>query len=687
MSKKYAVDETSVQSSLAKAVAERDLLTLMQMLVPGSLLSFDMKPGCLTDEMVKAACEAENCIEVYERDKALAPLAEASRLAIEAYSMSSGRTVVTNNNCSLEVIKNKGKKEEYTMRISSPLIICGEGHNASDGGACLHVLVKTTTGAWVQEFIPRSELVGGGNVQSRLQDRGLRPGDWAALQHLLQNVEPPRKFKRLEHAGWNGDFYVLPSGEVIPEQESAIATFTPVPNFEVGGTVDGANELLADMVGNSRLIFATGAALSAPIIAHCGPDAEPGGFHFYSASSRGKTTLLASAASMWGRGAEKKDNGIVESWNTTSFAAETTAAQHSDCVLCLDEVKSAKPEHFSSLILGLANGAGKKAGRSDGGMREQKTFRPMVLSTGEISAKDYIESNKHAYHGGMSVRLVDIPAETASGFGVFDVISERFNGNAGAFADYLKTQASTHFGHHGRALVTEFVGDRESFLSDVQINRKEVRAALDARVSKADPQIGRVCNRIAFVCAVSIVAAARGIVPWGKDDITKSALAVFAAWLDARGGEGSHEGLAAEREFSSFVYANPGRFDILERGKTDILHHAVVRIERLGVLKTLDDGTQEYWIAHESGLALMLGNQPERIAPFIAHLKSGKSETWELVDGAGRDKRDTPKTGNLELPKRCYCIRAKVSEVGSDVLANDNSVDDQIPATRKKAKA
>ena len=201
MSKKYAVDETSVQSSLAKAVAERDLLTLMQMLVPVSEASSDMKPGCFTDAMLKTACEAAGCIAVYERDKALAPLAVASQQVIEEYSaMCTGGQVFSPDDCSLVIFKNEGEENEHFMRISSPIIICGEEQKASGGDACLQVLVKATTGAWVEVFLPRAELVGGGTViQARLQDCGLRTGDWAALLHLLQNVEPTYGFKRLEH--------------------------------------------------------------------------------------------------------------------------------------------------------------------------------------------------------------------------------------------------------------------------------------------------------------------------------------------------------------------------------------------------------------------------------------------------------------------------------------------------------
>jgi hypothetical protein len=344
-----------------------------------------------------------------------------------------------------------------------------------------------------------------------------------------------------------------------------------------------------------------------------------------------------------------------------------------------DEVRSADPDHFAKLALGLANGAGKKAGKADGGLRESKTFRPTLLSTGEISAKAYITGNDLAYHGGMSVRLVDIPAETGSGLGVFDVVPQQFDGDAGAFAKWIKDQAATHFGHHGRELVKAFVADRNSFLSEIREAARFLRSELDKRGGGSDPQIGRVSDRLAFVGAVSMVAAHRGLVPWSRNGVIKSVVSIFNDWFAARGGEGSQEGLAAELAFSAFIYANPGRFD-----------HDDLRADRLrlGIMTRTKDHRREYWIASDEGLGEMLGKQPERIEPFIDHLKSGQSETWELVPGSDRDKRDAPKGRNM--PKRCYCIRAKLADPSADEAANDDEptqVKAPMPASRTRVEA
>jgi uncharacterized protein (DUF927 family) len=600
---------------------------------------------------LRSAAEKEGCLDLFERDMAVAPLAISSRAAILRYSENGGKFVYTEDDCSMFILKNRGKDNEYSVRVSSPIIIGAEGHNTANESACLQLLVRSTTGAWNEIYVPRKDLVGGAALQGRLQDAGVLPGDYAILLHILQNVVPLRRFERLEHAGWTGDYYSLPSGEVLPRSEKAIATFQPVPNFGVSGTREEADKTLVALAGNDRFVIAIAAALAAPFVAQVGATAEPGGFHFYGTSSRGKTTLLTAAASVWGCGAEKKDAGIVESWNTTSFAAEITASQHSDCAMYFDEIRAADPQHFAKLALGLANGAGKRAGKSDGGLRDSITFRPTLLSTGEISSKDYIETNDLAYHGGMSVRIVDIKADAGTGLGIFNIVPSDFV-DAGAFADWIKERSAQHYGHHGRAMVEAFMGDRELFLKELHDAINRVNTSLGKAVEMTDPQSQRVCKRIAFVAAVAIVGCDRKIIPWLSNDVLTSAQAIFEDLLETRGGKGSQEGVAAEQAFSAFIYANPKRFD-----HDDV---PAERDPRVGMTRLDKNGRREWWIPTKEGLIESIGSQPERLVPFVEHLRSGVSSIFEIVEGKNRVLRDSPVKSRL--PKRSYCIRTKAIE-------------------------
>ena len=530
-------------------------------------------------------------------------------------------------------------------------MVVSEGHNRDNEGASLQLYVKATNGKWNEVFIARKDLTKS-DVQGRLVSAGLLPGDWKIIQHVLQNIDPPDKFFSLERAGWTDDYYATPGGDVLPDDGKARATFTPVPDFDVGGTLEGARALLATVEGQTKLVFAICAALSAPFLKDFGPDAEPGAFHFHGTSSHGKTTMLVLASSVWGRGAEKKDGGIVMSWAITRFAAERMAERHSDCAMFMDELKSADPDQFAHLALQITNGAGKMAGTQTGALRDEVVFRPLVLSTGEVSAKQYITSNRLHYHAGMAVRFLDIAADSTDGHGIFDTVPEGVD-DAGAFARQIKKSAAENYGHLGRLFVQAYLDDRDAMLADIRHAWTDLRVALAAKNVHADPQINRVIGRFALVGAVGIVGCDRGLLPWTQESVRHAVTSVFDVWLAGRGGQGSQEGLAAEEAFNSFVFTQSHRLSQTSERN------------RVGVRRWTEELHQEIWVSDEKALIEMLG-QPERVGPFLKRLADEQSDEWEHVKGKDekgeltRNRRDAP--SGYGLPKRSYCFRKKYPE-------------------------
>ena len=102
--------------------------------------------------------------------------------------------------------------------------------------------------------------------------------------------------------------------------KSATAKIFALPNHTIGSTrakpslcmarplafryawntcrlAEGVGSLVA---GHSRSVFAVSTALAGPLLGLLG--LEGGGFNFYGQSSRGKTTIVKAAASVWGKG-------------------------------------------------------------------------------------------------------------------------------------------------------------------------------------------------------------------------------------------------------------------------------------------------------------------------------------------------------------------------------------------------
>ena len=108
---------------------------------------------------------------------------------------------------------------------------------------------------------------------------------------------------------------------------------------------------------------------------------EGGGLNLFGQSSRGKTTCLQAAASVWGRGATP---GYVRAWRATANGLEGAAAQSTDTFMVLDELGMVDSRDAAQALYGLANGQGKQRATRDGSAREPKSWRVLFLSSGEL---------------------------------------------------------------------------------------------------------------------------------------------------------------------------------------------------------------------------------------------------------------------------------------------------------------
>jgi uncharacterized protein (DUF927 family) len=79
-------------------------------------------------------------------------------------------------------------------------------------------------------------------------------------------------------------------------------------------------------------------------------DAESGGVNFYGSSSKGKTTVLRVAASVWGNG------NSIKTWSATGNSFEASAVVTTDTLLAIDEIGMAGTREVFSALYTLANG-------------------------------------------------------------------------------------------------------------------------------------------------------------------------------------------------------------------------------------------------------------------------------------------------------------------------------------------
>ena len=417
----------------------------------------------------------------------------------------------------------------------------------------------------MHEWAMPVKALGGGRdeVWRELLDGGLQIASSIAsrnkLAEYLSSVRVDGRARAVSRIGWHiedkAGVFVLPDatyGEALAEQVLWQTETRAITAYHVAGTVEDWRSAVARRcIGNSRLVCAVSSAFAAPLLVLASE--ENGGFHFVGSSRTGKTTILRTAASVWGGGGI---NGYLRSWRATSNGLESIAESHCDTLLCLDEMGQVEAREAGEIAYMLANGFGKGRARRDGSARSPAQWRLLFLSSGEVSLADKMAEIGRRSRAGQEVRLVDVPADAGAGLGAF----EELHGapSSGAFAEELRQATEQYCGVPARRFLHLLTGRNASDpLALVDLLRAGRDEFLGANLPKsASGQVRSVCSRFALVAAAGSLATAFGLTGWPDDEADRAAAACFHAWLERRGSVGEHE-LEAGNPPGDRLYRSP----------------------------------------------------------------------------------------------------------------------------------
>lgn len=385
------------------------------------------------------------------------------------------------------------------------------------------------------------------------------------LSEYISSVSIYARVTHVERTGWHkiggSHAFVMPGAPIAASDldERVILSSTAHGPYAANGSLEdwqaGVGALSAD---HSWARFAISVALSGPLAELV--NGESGGFSFYGPSSIGKSSLLCAGASVWGRGSAKE--GYVRSWRSTANGLEGAAASANDTCLVLDELGVGEARDIAAAIYQLGNGVGKVRSNRDGSARDPKSWSVIILSSGEVPIDVKIEEERgRKSRSGQTIRLLDLPADRALGFGVFDGTGG-FD-KTGQLADALKEAASTAYGTAGPAFVRALLEEDRTELAELAKNR--MAQFVEKVVPKgASEQIGRAAKRFALAALAGELATALAITPWGQSSARQAAVEAFEAWLAKRGGAGSHEERqAVENVRRLIVQHGDSRFEML----------------------------------------------------------------------------------------------------------------------------
>ncbi len=423
----------------------------------------------------------------------------------------------------------------------------------------------------------------GGEYRATLLNMGLlistTPRARNLLTQYIQTRKPEEFASCTDRVGWhNGRAFVLPketigdSGErIVFQSDNAIEN-----TFRVKGTPDQWRDRVGALcVGNSRMVFAVACAFAGPLLRPAGM--ESGGFHYRGDSSSGKTTALKLAASVYG------GTSYLQRWRATDNALEAIAAQHSDCLLILDELAQIEPKIAGECAYMLANEQGKARASRTGTPRPRQAWRLLFLSAGELGLADHMAEGMKRTRVGQEVRMCDIPADAGAGLGAFENLHTASGG--AAFAKHITGQAQTVYGAPGRAWLEWLTAHADTLKASIRSAADALAATLIPKDSSG--QVERVGARFALVGAAGELATQAGLTGWPVGESEQAARACFNAWLAARGGNGNGEIVAMLRQVRRFLETHgEGRFAMWHRGSDD---HAPKTLQRAGVRCMLND--------------------------------------------------------------------------------------------------
>ena len=344
--------------------------------------------------------------------------------------------------------------------------------------------------------------------------------------------------------GWLNGAYLLPNGEIIGEPKKPIY-FTDRSSSSLGYTTSGTltdwqREIAQNVRGNASMMIGVAVALAAPMLSLLGR--ESFGVHLFAESSKGKSTTLNIANSIYGN-PEK----IKLSWSTTATGVKNEAAARNDGFITLDEIGQAKDgKNLETIAYDLFNETDKIRGEKEGGNRQIKRWKVSALSTGEKDLETQLRLQGAKVHAGQLVRLLNVPLEEANHLHQFP--------NNKAHADHLNEKVQECFGVIGREWIAFLSNNADAVKSTYKIIRQKW---LDLS-NNMSGQVQRVAGD-RFAVLETALYLAKDLTQWTEEESAQAILKNFLNWKEEFG-ENSREETSLIRILTDWLLVNEASF-------------------------------------------------------------------------------------------------------------------------------
>lgn len=503
------------------------------------------------------------------------------------------------------------------VRIADPIEVIAISRDEHGGNFGRQVRFMNSEGKWCRRVLPMRLLnEGGSELRRELLDMGHTHviKQRHRLADYIMESRPEARLVAATTTGWhdNSRAFVLPERTIGNQDYCFSADSARSSYFDARGTLDGWRQQVAGRaINNPILMLGICIALAGPLIWPVKQQPSGGlGFNLRGGSSKGKTTCLQMASSVWG------SPQFMRQWSGTGNGIEALAASQNDTCMVLDEISQASPYEAGNMVYLVANGVGKQRAARTGGIREAQRWRLMLLSSGERSLASHMSEAGKKAKAGQDARLLDIPA-TSRRYGAFD---DTQGMTPSDFANAIKTATAEHYGHAGAAFIKHLISqpDLPALYRDT-MEDPIFTCAQDGVASRAAGAFG-------LLAMAGELATDAGLTGWAPGASIEAIGMCFQMWQNERGNL-PPEDQAILEGVSNFIQRHgDSRFSELSALSSE--NKLVVR-DRAGYWADMAEGRVFYF--HRAALEeAASGYDPKMIASVL------DKATWLYEKEAGR---------------------------------------------------
>lgn len=312
------------------------------------------------------------------------------------------------------------RPEERELVLDAPMVISRQYIDLYTDEIRSEVRFRDARGSWRTALVPR-ELLGDRALVQVLRPFGalVNAGSASAAMRYLDAFERDNgplieQARCVPQTGWHSDQFVLAETLVAPGSNAQAIRLDgspdlmrfanavkPHPHAKVTAHVDA---LRIPYEASPDCALAMLAALTAPMLHVLGQ----GNFavHLCGDSSRGKTSMLRIAASVFG---DPHSSAWVATWNSTLAGLELRATALNDLPQLYDEVGGGDIEQLQRAVYMLVNGEARQRASKELRMQATRGWRTVVISTGEPELATEQDAT------GVQARVINVPIQ---GFGI-----------------------------------------------------------------------------------------------------------------------------------------------------------------------------------------------------------------------------------------------------------------------------